>query len=186
MNTNIFKTIPYPRTTDLIKRIHALVGPQGKTPIFKTVGGTGSLQRIMTQQVTDTDQLPGIFVTPGPQTSGSSSISNGITQVVSVSYFVVIVLPMTDSLSGLNQADDTEETYIAAAHWAVLGARVAMGRNNGKPMQFSNGEPYLIDQSRYSYKLEYQIDIRLTDDDTYKGELADLVSIDQKYDIKQQ
>ncbi|BBC80281.1 hypothetical protein AcetOrient_orf02888 [Acetobacter orientalis] len=52
-------------------------------------------------------------------------------------------------------------------------------------MQFSNGEPYLIDQSRYSYKLEYQIDIRLTDDDTYKGELVDLVSIDQKFDIKQ-
>ncbi|OUI81679.1 hypothetical protein HK22_02145 [Gluconobacter sp. DsW_056] len=176
--------LQYPQITDLIKRIHQLVGPNGETPVFKTVGGTGSLQRILTQEIVDQKQLPAIYVTPGTQTASPTKIMNAVSQPVRISYFVVIVLPMSAELTGLNQTDDAEKNYIAAAHWAVLGARTGEGRLNGFPILYSNGEPYIIDNARYSYKLEYYIDVLLSDQDHYSGTLEDLKAIEPTFDIK--
>lgn len=153
-----------------------------KCPMFENrVTGVAELADIGNLDKLPNLKVPCVYVIPGPYSYDSNESMNGIWQLATASFDVVVALDNKTSRSGYDPARSVEGVR-RVLHKALLGWIATP--NQQRAMYADQDYTVFYDMSKLWRVFRYQADILFTDDDAYEPDGDPLKEINIKDTIQ--
>lgn len=165
----------------MIKPLDIITQIQKYTKVFKSIGLTAELQRILDQEPTYKPQMPACFVCFKSSTTTENESLNGYLSVEEIEVSIFIVLDNSQDTTGstgmgIEWTDCSSDLKKCLMNWVPNDLAT-------QPVSYDGTQYITMTGSREIYECKFEVDQQLTEEDGFLPTYDELqeVDIDSKY-----
>ncbi|GAA09687.1 hypothetical protein ATPR_2691 [Acetobacter tropicalis NBRC 101654] len=165
----------------MIKPLDIITQIQKYTKVFKSIGLTAELQRIIDQEPTYKPQMPACFVCFKSSTTTENESLNGYLSVEEINISIFVVLDNSQDTTGstgmcIDWIDCNNDLKSCLMNWVP-------NEKTTQPISYHGSEFMIMTGSRIIYECTFEVDQQLTEQDGFIQTYDELqeVDINSKY-----